>query len=280
MSACRTRARPRPRAAASCCATRAAARRGAHLAAAPGDPHRRARAGRRRPALDPGPPVLAAQRAALRRAAGQGQDGDPGGVRRRAVHALAPVVRRRRRRRSPTTSEWSPGRRPAVRRPAADELLPRTECLADVVRPDAAVLVRRDRARTCGSAGTVLVAAHGNSLRALVKHLDGLSDEEVVGLNIPTGIPLRYELDDDAAPGHARRRLPRPGRRRRRHRGRQEPGPLGRPVANFGDWQFATYLAGLQGVRPGAADVLRRPGAAGRAGALAGAVGVRGRRRR
>jgi 2,3-bisphosphoglycerate-dependent phosphoglycerate mutase len=43
----------------------------------------------------------------------------------------------------------------------------------------------------------VLVAAHGNSLRALVKHLDGMGDQEVVGLNIPTGIPLRYELDDD-----------------------------------------------------------------------------------
>jgi 2,3-bisphosphoglycerate-dependent phosphoglycerate mutase len=41
----------------------------------------------------------------------------------------------------------------------------------------------------------VLIAAHGNSLRALVKHLDGLSDEAVVALNIPTGIPLRYELD-------------------------------------------------------------------------------------
>jgi 2,3-bisphosphoglycerate-dependent phosphoglycerate mutase len=44
------------------------------------------------------------------------------------------------------------------------------------------------------------VAAHGNSLRALVKHLDGLSDEEVVALNIPTGQPLRYDLDDDLQP--------------------------------------------------------------------------------
>ena len=43
----------------------------------------------------------------------------------------------------------------------------------------------------------LLIVAHGNSLRALVKHLDGLSDEEIVGLNIPTGIPLVYELDDD-----------------------------------------------------------------------------------
>ncbi len=46
----------------------------------------------------------------------------------------------------------------------------------------------------------VLIAAHGNSLRALVKHLDGVSDEEIVGLNIPTGIPLVYELDDDLKP--------------------------------------------------------------------------------
>jgi 2,3-bisphosphoglycerate-dependent phosphoglycerate mutase len=46
----------------------------------------------------------------------------------------------------------------------------------------------------------VLIAAHGNSLRALVKHLDGISDEAIVGLNIPTGIPLVYELEDDLKP--------------------------------------------------------------------------------
>jgi 2,3-bisphosphoglycerate-dependent phosphoglycerate mutase len=46
----------------------------------------------------------------------------------------------------------------------------------------------------------VLIAAHGNSLRSLVKHLDDVSDEEIVGLNIPTGIPLVYELDDDLKP--------------------------------------------------------------------------------
>jgi 2,3-bisphosphoglycerate-dependent phosphoglycerate mutase len=45
----------------------------------------------------------------------------------------------------------------------------------------------------------LLVAAHGNSLRALVKHLDGISDEAIPGLNIPTGIPLVYELDDGFA---------------------------------------------------------------------------------
>ncbi|MBV9822712.1 MAG: 2,3-bisphosphoglycerate-dependent phosphoglycerate mutase, partial [Actinobacteria bacterium] len=71
--------------------------------------------------------------------------------------------------------------------------VPRTECLADVVARmlpyfyDAIVPDLRN--------GTVLVAAHGNSLRAMIKHLDGLSDEAVVSLNVPTGIPLRYELD-------------------------------------------------------------------------------------
>ena len=47
---------------------------------------------------------------------------------------------------------------------------------------------------------TVLVAAHGNSLRAMVKHLDGVSDDDIVGLNIPTGMPLVYRLDDDFRP--------------------------------------------------------------------------------
>ena len=46
----------------------------------------------------------------------------------------------------------------------------------------------------------VIIAAHGNSLRALVKYLDNVSDEEIVGLNIPTGIPLVYELDNDSKP--------------------------------------------------------------------------------
>jgi 2,3-bisphosphoglycerate-dependent phosphoglycerate mutase len=50
------------------------------------------------------------------------------------------------------------------------------------------------------SGRTVLVAAHGNSLRALVKHLDGISDDDIAGLNIPTGIPLLYTLDGDLRP--------------------------------------------------------------------------------
>ena len=47
---------------------------------------------------------------------------------------------------------------------------------------------------------TALVVAHGNSLRALVKHLDGISDAAIASLNIPTGVPLLYELDDDFRP--------------------------------------------------------------------------------
>jgi 2,3-bisphosphoglycerate-dependent phosphoglycerate mutase len=50
------------------------------------------------------------------------------------------------------------------------------------------------------SGATVLLAAHGNSLRALVKHLDDVSDSAIAGLNIPTGVPLRYDLDDDLRP--------------------------------------------------------------------------------
>jgi 2,3-bisphosphoglycerate-dependent phosphoglycerate mutase len=49
-----------------------------------------------------------------------------------------------------------------------------------------------------------LVVAHGNSIRALVKHLDGISDEEIVDLNIPTGLPLVYELDDSFIPVSSR----------------------------------------------------------------------------
>jgi 2,3-bisphosphoglycerate-dependent phosphoglycerate mutase len=75
------------------------------------------------------------------------------------------------------------------------DTVPRTECLKDVVERILPywydVLIPDLRQYQ-----VVLVVAHGNSLRALKKHLDGLSDEEIVGLNVPTGIPLRYELDD------------------------------------------------------------------------------------
>jgi 2,3-bisphosphoglycerate-dependent phosphoglycerate mutase len=79
------------------------------------------------------------------------------------------------------------------------EVRPRTECLADVV--DRMLPYWYDAIVPDLRAGlTVLVAAHGNSLRALIKHLDGMSGEDVVGLNVPTGIPLRYDLDADLRP--------------------------------------------------------------------------------
>ncbi|KWX23872.1 phosphoglyceromutase [Mycolicibacterium wolinskyi] len=76
---------------------------------------------------------------------------------------------------------------------------PLTECLKDVVErfvPYYEGTIIPD----LQAGKTVLIAAHGNSLRALVKYLDEMSDEDVVGLNIPTGIPLRYDLDDNLKP--------------------------------------------------------------------------------
>ena len=96
----------------------------------------------------------------------------------------------------------------------APDVLPGSECLKDVVARvlpywyDAIVPQLR-------AGWTVLVVAHGNSLRALVKHLEGISDDAIAELNIPTGAPRRYVFDDDAPRG--RRRLP--GRRRGRRRG-------------------------------------------------------------
>jgi 2,3-bisphosphoglycerate-dependent phosphoglycerate mutase len=77
--------------------------------------------------------------------------------------------------------------------------VPRTECLKDTV---ARVIPYWNSAiaPAIRSGRRVLVAAHGNSLRALVKHLDGIGDAEIVGLNIPTGMPLVYELDDALRP--------------------------------------------------------------------------------
>ena len=80
-----------------------------------------------------------------------------------------------------------------------EEELPLTECLKDTVERflpywhETIAPAVRDGKR-------VLIAAHGNSLRALVKYLDKISDEDIVGLNIPTGIPLVYELEDNLTP--------------------------------------------------------------------------------
>jgi len=79
------------------------------------------------------------------------------------------------------------------------DAMPRTECLKDVIarmlpywESDITVDLR--------AGSTVLVAAHGNSLRAIVKHLDQISDEDIAGLNIPTGMPLVYRLDESLQP--------------------------------------------------------------------------------
>jgi len=84
----------------------------------------------------------------------------------------------------------------------ADQL-PLTECLKDVV---ARLLPYWDEgiAPDLRTGRTVLVGAHGNSLRALVKHLDGIGDDEIVELNIPTGEPLVYELGEDLRPVEAK----------------------------------------------------------------------------
>jgi len=94
--------------------------------------------------------------------------------------------------------ERFPGRDPRYRSLSKDEL-PLTECLKDTVarflplwhETIAPSIMRGDR---------VLIAAHGNSLRALVKYLDNVSEQDIVELNIPTGMPLVYELDDNLKP--------------------------------------------------------------------------------
>lgn len=78
----------------------------------------------------------------------------------------------------------------------AGEPIPRTECLKDVLERllpywDAEIVPELKTGKT------VMIAAHGNSLRAIVKHLDNISDDEISSLNIPTGIPLYYELDEE-----------------------------------------------------------------------------------
>ena len=80
-----------------------------------------------------------------------------------------------------------------------DGQIPKTECLKDVI---ARMLPywESDITKDLAAGKTVLVTAHGNSLRALVKHLDGISDDEIAELNIPTGIPLVYKLDANFQP--------------------------------------------------------------------------------
>ncbi len=76
---------------------------------------------------------------------------------------------------------------------------PATECLADVVKRMLPYW-ESNIVPDLKAGKTVMIAAHGNSLRALVKHLDGISDDDIAGLNIPTGIPLVYKLDSNLKP--------------------------------------------------------------------------------
>ena len=86
-----------------------------------------------------------------------------------------------------------------VRYAGIDGAIPATECLKDVI--DRMIPYWESDITTDLAAGkTVLVTAHGNSLRALVKHLDGISDDDIAELNIPTGIPLVYKLDENFRP--------------------------------------------------------------------------------
>ncbi|GAA1316853.1 phosphoglyceromutase [Leucobacter albus] len=95
------------------------------------------------------------------------------------------------------SSEFSQANDP--RYASIDGDAPRTECLRDVVERlvpywEGSILPELN------SGKTVLVTAHGNSLRALVKHLEGISDADIAALNIPTGMPLVYEINEDGTP--------------------------------------------------------------------------------
>jgi 2,3-bisphosphoglycerate-dependent phosphoglycerate mutase len=121
-----------------------------------------------------------------------------------AEHGEARVKEWRRSYRTPPPpvdrgSEHDPSEDPRYRDVPAG-LLPLTECLSDVV--DRALpywddVIVPDLLAEGSRGGAVLVVAHGNSLRALRKHIDGIGDDDIVDLEIPTGIPFRYLLDDD-----------------------------------------------------------------------------------
>ncbi|WP_122819617.1 phosphoglyceromutase [Varibaculum vaginae] len=81
----------------------------------------------------------------------------------------------------------------------AGEPIPRTECLEQVLER-LLPYWEQEIVPELKSGKTVMVAAHGNSLRAIVKHLDQISDDDISGLNIPTGVPLYYELDENLQP--------------------------------------------------------------------------------
>jgi 2,3-bisphosphoglycerate-dependent phosphoglycerate mutase len=97
----------------------------------------------------------------------------------------------------PTDPRWEAGDPRYAR--LQREQVPLTECLKDTV-DRVLPFWHAELAPAIRSGKRLLISAHGNSMRALVKYLDGISDADIVGLNIPNGIPLVYELDDDLKP--------------------------------------------------------------------------------
>ena len=157
--------------------------------------------------------------------------------------------------------------------------IPRTECLKDVVRRVVpyweSVIVPDLRGAAAETGGAVLVAAHGNSIRALRKHLEEIADEKITGLEIPTGIPYRMRLDDDLTVREAGYLGdPRGGRRGRRplwparptdpppdpvaRSGFATPAPTRTPPLNLRSTQIEQRRAGVG--QPGVRGVLIGPG--------------------
>ena len=181
----------------SCCGPGLRLRPPLHVGVEARHSHRQHRARRARSAVAAGRTELAVERAALRRTPGAEQGRNRRQARRRPGQDLAPRLR---------DCAAAAGRRrfaPSVARPAlqgfAPSDLPLTESLKDTVARFLPYW-QESIAPPIKAGKRVLIAAHGNSLRALVKYLDHISDEEIVELNIPTGIPLVYELDDDLKP--------------------------------------------------------------------------------
>jgi 2,3-bisphosphoglycerate-dependent phosphoglycerate mutase len=140
---------------------------------------------------------LAPERTPLRRAAGPEQGRHGQAVRRRAGAGLAPQLRHAAARAGAGDPRSERGDLRYAK--LAPDQIPLTECLKDTV---ARVLPCWNEriAPAIRSGQRVVIAAHGNSIRALVKYLDGIADADIVGVNIPNGIPLVYELDADLKP--------------------------------------------------------------------------------
>ena len=157
---------------------------------------------RARPDVAAGRALVAAQRAPLRRPPGpqQGRDAPSATATSRSASGAAATTSRRRR----STSTTSATRRATRATPGVDPALTcRAASRSRTPWPASCPYWHEAIAPAVRAGRRVLIAAHGNSLRALVKYLDDVSDEDIVGLNIPTGIPLVYELDDDLRPlGH------------------------------------------------------------------------------